>query len=217
MKRVFRLCMLWVFCLLCIPLGQVQAFDFMADVDEVSRDPLKAYTLYIGMPWGDFLANYSNLPGWAAYGKMAKDKRFFIKNGSLNSSVGESICVERVFSNSLRGHVESGVRSYQINFATNSLEIADRIFNRISNNLEENLGRYMVAEESKAEPSDGIYCANKTKTWIVNGQFINVEIIYSLKDNCFEYDSDIILKGKYVVLIRRWESREKYFIKLSGR
>lgn len=113
-------------------MGQVQAFDYMADVDEVSRDPYKAYTLYCGMPWSDAKANFNNLPGWKLYQVDDLDDTFeLVKVGG--NTVKELIRVEE----KMRDKV---VRGFSIHFYTDSLIIAKKIYERLYNNICYNIG-----------------------------------------------------------------------------
>ena len=132
MKKLFKRGLAMAFCLLCLALGQVQAFDFMADVDEVSRDPWKAYTLYLRMPWWDYLNNFDKAPGWSSR-RSTGVSIYYVKKESINSSVKEAV---EGF-----GSDTKELSANRIAFFTDSIDLADRIFERLSNNIEDSLGK----------------------------------------------------------------------------
>lgn len=201
MKRLFKRGLAMAFCLLYIALGQVQAFDFMADVDEVSRDPLTAYTLYVGMPWNDFLENYSNISGWTFYKNKNSYARIFFKNESLNSNIREFV-LARKYPDGLLRTKENDVSGYGVFFMTNSLDIAERIFNRLSSNIEYNLGK----EEQFASRESIIYeHLVKSKYWSSNGKTIKIQGVYGYGNKSYSYDSHgLKYMTKYVVSIERY-------------
>ena len=133
MKKLFKRGLAMAFCLLCLALGQVQAFDFMADVDEVSRDPWKAYTLYLRMPWMDYINNFDKAPGWSSRRNMGT-YRYYIKEDSINSSVKE------VVEGAQQMGQENGMKEYRIKFFTDSVDITERIFERLVSNCQDSLG-----------------------------------------------------------------------------
>lgn len=187
MKKLFKRGLAMAFCLLCLTLGQVQAFDFMADVDEVSRDPYKAYTLYKGMPTTDFRDNYSSLSNWSKI-----SERIYCKNESLNGSVIEWI---KVFTD------EKNVSGYEIYFLTNSLEIADRIFERLTNNLEKSIGRPNYSDKWGDDIKSNFWEIKNNATW-----GISVEVRYGIKrssDDIFKKINPPITY-KHVVFIVRY-------------
>lgn len=195
MEKILKHIFLMVVGFMYITLGQAHAFDFMADVDEVSRDPWKAYTMYCGMPFKNFINDFNKAPGWSICDNTGPIA-FYVKEESINSSVKEAVVG---FSSG-----EGYLWAHSIYFYTDSIELADRIFERLTNNIENSLGKpYRVETGIKSDKS---FRKFREKTWkcddkTVGHDWLVVSVRYGINDSWWLTDSR--LKSKCVVDIHR--------------
>lgn len=59
------------------------SFNYLNDVDEVTREDAIVYTLYPGMPVKDYEANFKDLPGWSREYRKEYMADYLLKNESL--------------------------------------------------------------------------------------------------------------------------------------
>ena len=193
MKKIVERGFVIVMLIMCSLMGKVNAFDAMGEADEVSREPLKAYGLYIGMPWENSIKVFEKLSNWSQCNGVS----IFINKESINSNVKENVVI-RKYSD------ENEVSYYRIYFMTDSWDIADRIYDTLSDNMESSLGKCRFKMDKKADPSQGINYYTKGKMWKSDGKYVCTEIVYSLTDNCNRYDNNgIVFKAKFAVSITR--------------
>lgn len=137
---IFSLCCFAVFCMAPV---SAQSFDYMKDVDTVTANPQKAYTVYVGMPSADFRANFRNLKGWTYRGDS-----FFDKDGSVspysvlkNIRKGDSVAETINVISTAGTRSPRTIETYNNCFYTNSYQTARQIYDRAVNNFRYNLGR----------------------------------------------------------------------------
>ena len=198
MKKMLRKISLLIFSIYLISSGQVKAFDYMADVDEVSKDPYKAYTLYCEMPWSDVKQNFTGLMGWMNFYKMDANDISLMKITDTDSSVKECVYIHYLPDEYFRG-----IRSYYILFAVDSFEIADRIYKRIYNNISQKLVKtnndYLVQ----------IPNAIKSEMWKTAFDEVDIRVIVyisKLSDefkNMYFHNNELQSKSAYCCVIER--------------
>lgn len=178
----------------------------MADVDEVTKDPHKAYTLYVGMPYNDAVANFKHLSGWQFYEEWKYFAFFSVKEDN-NKLVKECVCVE--FDPN-----EESIFSWSIYFLTDNFNIADNIYKRICKRLEEN-PELSFGQEYKFTDKNPNYTEIE-KVWYLRSNNTPIEtgkIEVSIQSSPYrDYGYGMFLlqtlpvKAKYAVSIDRFRS-----------
>ena len=110
------------------------SFNYLNDVDEVTREDAIVYTLYPGMPVKDYEANFKDLPGWSREYRKEYMADYLLKNESKASVVNEYICV---YAKSDSTHLlpDANIYAVGVQFVTRSKGVADQIYIRLCNNL----------------------------------------------------------------------------------
>lgn len=101
------------------------------DVDSVTSAPDTAYTLYLGMPFDDYVENFTNLSGWKYIGHQS------ISYNAVKENTSEGV-LEVVSVMNEPG--TKTVNNFCIHFYTNDYNLAENIYKRSVINLFNQLG-----------------------------------------------------------------------------
>ena len=162
-----------------------QSFDYMADVDTVTSNSEKAYSLYIGMPYVDFRANFDALPDWTFVREfnagVSGKCTVYKKRSQTNDEVIETV---NVFTDKYRN-----IEYFYIFFHTDSKVIADKMYNKAEANI------YKFNGTIKHE---GAYAqiAKSTSCRLPNGNLVGTIYFYS-PAKMTTYDKNIRIEVAY--------------------
>lgn len=108
----------------------INAYNYLDDVDNITANGMSsAYTIYTGMPYADYVTNFSKLSNWTGVkGSFCIE---YYKNNDGNESVVEKVSV--IKENDI-------ISTFDIHFFTNDYNVVRNILKRTTTNLTNKLG-----------------------------------------------------------------------------
>jgi hypothetical protein len=178
-KRVLRITMAGSLLTLGMLTCSFAAFDCHKAVDEIATDPLTAYsTVYLGMPRGDFDADFSVLPDWVFYKNNNNVNEKVERKGIVN---GVNI-VEGLAITSVDATATSKVIAFDNYFKTGDKKTAWSIYKRIMSTVWSGMEDMPIAQD------------NDHVAWKVR----DITVVVSI-----QYNRD---ESQYVIIIRRYNN-----------
>ncbi|MCH4178705.1 MAG: hypothetical protein LKF47_02395 [Megasphaera sp.] len=156
------------------------AFDYTLSVDEISGSSLTAYdTVYLGMPRGDFDANFSVLTDWKFYGNTTDT----IEKAERSVTDENGTVTEGILIATDTPAADAKVLAFDNYFKTGNRKIAKAIYTRLVATVYSNMESFPASQNGTAV------------TWIQD----DVTIV------CY-YDGKKDSDGNYIVYIRRYNN-----------
>lgn len=108
----------------------INAYNYLDDVDNITANGMSsAYTMYTGMPYADYVTNFSKLSNWT--GVKGYFGIEYYKNNDGNEPVVEKVSVIKE---------KDKIYTFDIHFFTDDYNVARSILRRTTTNLSNKLG-----------------------------------------------------------------------------
>lgn len=148
------------------PLLPAYAFDVNQAVDEISMDPLTAYTVYLGMPKSDFGLNFSVLKDWTYTPGSTKEK------AERSTMINNKTVTEGLDVLSENANKASRIIEFNDYFLTADKGIAKNLYKRTVSTI------WMTMEMPLKQSDDDV-------TWIKNDVTIVVSMRYDKNERVY--------------------------------